>query len=137
MVEAGVVKNNSDLVVCRLAYQTGQGQGDLLGVLVALDGVDAHLLAGQAQGAEERLGRAFSVDIDLGPTAGGQPHTPGDGLVLDAHLVDGVDLPAPGQQVGDLLTDLVHSLSDGGLVTALIEGSGSLKPIPTKHRSSW
>ena len=71
MVESRVIKNNSDLVVCRLTYQTGQSQGDLLGVLVALDGVDAHLLAGQTQSAEEGLGRAFSVDIDLGLSASG------------------------------------------------------------------
>ena len=51
-------------------------------------------------------------------------------LVLDAHLVDGVDLPAPGQQVGDLLTDLVHSLGDGGLVAALVEGVGQLEAHP-------
>ena len=71
MVESRVIKNNSDLVVCRLTYQTGQNQGDLLGVLVALDGVDVRLLAGQAQSAEDGRGRAFSVDIDVGPSASG------------------------------------------------------------------
>ena len=42
----------------RLSYRflfrvQGHGQGYLLGVLVALDGVDLHLLGRQAQGAEE------------------------------------------------------------------------------------
>lgn len=41
VVEAGVVQDDGNLVVVRLAYQAGQGQGDLLGVLVALDGVNA------------------------------------------------------------------------------------------------
>ena len=39
-------------VVC-FACQAAHGQDDLLGVLAALDGVDAHLLGGQAQGTEE------------------------------------------------------------------------------------
>ena len=30
------------------------GQDDLLGVLAALNGIDLHLLGGQAQGTEER-----------------------------------------------------------------------------------
>ena len=35
VVESRAIKTNSDLVVCRLTYQTNQSQGDLLGVLVA------------------------------------------------------------------------------------------------------
>ena len=53
VVESRVIKNNGYLLVLCFAHKTGHGQGYLLGVLVALDGVDLHLLGRQAQGAEE------------------------------------------------------------------------------------
>ena len=53
VVESRVIKNNGDLLVLCFAHKSGHGQCYLLGVLVALDGVDLHLLARQAQGAEE------------------------------------------------------------------------------------
>ena len=53
VVESRVIKNNSYLLVFCFAHKSDHGQGYLLGVLVALDGVDLHLLGRQAQGAEE------------------------------------------------------------------------------------
>ena len=53
VVESRVIENNGYLIVLCLAHKAGHGQGYLLGVLVALDGVDLHLLGRQAQGAEE------------------------------------------------------------------------------------
>ena len=53
VVESRVIENNGYLVVFCFACKAGHGQGYLLGVLVALDGVDLHLLGRQAQGAEE------------------------------------------------------------------------------------
>ena len=53
LVESRVIKNNGYLLVLCSAHKTGHGQDYPLGVLVALDGVDFHLLARQAQGAEE------------------------------------------------------------------------------------
>ena len=53
VVESRIIKNNGDLIVLCFAHKAGHGQGYPLGVLVALHGVDLHLLARQAQGAEE------------------------------------------------------------------------------------
>ena len=53
MVKSRVIKNNSYLLVLCLAHKADHGKDYLLGVLVALDGVDLHLLGRQAQGAEE------------------------------------------------------------------------------------
>ena len=53
VVESRVIENNGDLLVLCFACKAGHGQGYLFGVLVALDGVDLHLLGRQAQGAEE------------------------------------------------------------------------------------
>lgn len=119
VLESRVVENNGCHVVVRLAYQAGRGQGDLLGVLVALDEIDPHPPTAQAQRAEERLGRADPVGIQPGPLASGQPHAAGLSLMLNPGLVDGVDLPPAVQQPADFLTDLAHLSGDRTLVAAL------------------
>ena len=53
VVESRVIENNGYLIVLCSAHKAGHGQDYPLGVLVALDGVDLHLLGRQAQGAEE------------------------------------------------------------------------------------
>ena len=53
VVESRIIENNGYLIVLCFAHKAGHGQGYLFGVLVALDGVDLHLLGRQAQGAEE------------------------------------------------------------------------------------
>lgn len=53
VMESRIIKNNGCLLVFCFAYKVGHDQGYLLGVLVAFDGVDLHLLARQAQGPEE------------------------------------------------------------------------------------
>ena len=54
----------------------------------------------------------------------GKPHAPRLGLVAGADLVDGVDLPAFFQQIGDLVPDLGHPPGDGILVAAPHERVG-------------
>ena len=66
----------------------------LLGVLVSLDGVDPHFLGRQAQCPDERPARLLAVHVQLCSLSLGKPHAPGLGLVLDANLVNGVDLPS-------------------------------------------
>ena len=99
----------------------------LLGVLVSLDGVDPHFLGRQAQCPEERLARLLAVHVQLCSLSLGKPHAPRLGLVLDADLVDGVDLPAFFQQIVDLAPDLGHPPGDGLLVAALVERVGELE----------
>ena len=127
MVESGVIQDDSDLIVICFACQASHPQDDLLGVLVALDGIDPHRLGGQAQGAEEGLSQARAVDVDLGALALGQPHAADLGLVLHTDLIDRVHLPAAGQQACDLGADLRHPLRDGLLIAALVEGVGQLE----------
>ena len=65
--------------------------------------------------------------MESGSLAPGQPHASGFGLVLDADLVDGVHLPSPGRQLGDLLADPGHPSGDRGFIAALVEGVGKLE----------
>ena len=53
VVESDTAGDDSYLIVWYFACQAGQGEGGLLSVLVAFDGVDPHFLVGQAQYAEE------------------------------------------------------------------------------------
>lgn len=119
VVESRVVENNGDHVVVRLAYRAGRSQGDMPGILVALDVIDPRPPTAQAQRAEERLGRADPADIHPGPLASGQPHAAGLSLMLNPGLVDGVDLPSVVQQTADFLTNLAHPSGDRILVAAL------------------
>ena len=108
----------------------------LLGVLVSLDGVDPHFLGRQARCPEERSARFLAVHVQLCSLSLGEPHAPGLGLVLDADLVDGVDLPAVLEQIGDLAPDLGHPFGDGLLVAALVERVGEQRLMPRKCMSS-
>jgi len=48
-MESGVIQNDGYLGVVCFACQAAHGQDDLLSVLAALNGIDLHLLGGQAQ----------------------------------------------------------------------------------------
>ena len=100
MVEPGVVQDDCDLLsLVGLALKTIHHEGDLLGVLVSLDRVDSHFLGRQAQCPEERPARLVAVHVQLCSLPLGKPHPPRLGLVLDADLIDGVDLPAVLEQI--------------------------------------
>ena len=108
----------------------------LLGVLVSLDRVDPHFLGRQAQCPEERLARLLAVYVQLCSLFLGKPHASGLGLVAGADLVDGVDLPAVLEQIGDLVPDLGHPPGDGLLVAALVERVWEQRLMPRKCMSS-
>ena len=66
MVEPGVVQDDCDLLsLVGLARQAIHHEGDLLGVLVSLDGVDPHFLGRQARCPEERSARFLAVHVQL------------------------------------------------------------------------
>ena len=108
----------------------------LLGVLVSLDGVDPHSPGRQAQCPEERPARLVAVHVQLCSLPLGKPHAPGLGLVAGANLVNGVDLPAVLEQIGDLVPDLGHPPGDGLLVAAPRERVGEQRLMPRKRMSS-
>ena len=137
VVEPGVVQDDRDLLpLIGLARQAIHHEGDLLGVLVSLDGVDPHFLGRQTQCPEERPARLLAVHVQPCSLSLGKPHAPGLGLVLDANLVNGVDLPAVLEQIGDLVPDLGHPPGDGLLVAAPRERVGEQRLMPRKCMSS-
>ena len=124
-MEPGVVQDDRDLLpLIGLARQATHHEGDLLGVLVSLDGVDPHFLGRQAQCPEERPARLLAVHVQPCSLPLGKPHAPGLGLVLHPDLVDGTGLPALLEQIVDLAPDLGHPPGDGLLVAAPHERVG-------------
>lgn len=128
VVESGVVQDNRNLLrLIGFARQARHDEDDLLGVLIAVDGVDLHLLACQAQGPEEGLRVLLAIHMQFSALALGEPHAPRFYLMFASDLVDGADLPAVFQEIGDLAANLGHALGDGVLVPALVEGVGQLE----------
>ena len=132
VVGSGVVQDDRDLAGLGFSLEPVQREDCLLGVLVALDRVQFDLLAGQGERTEERLGRLLPVHGQLGALPSGEPHTASLGLVLQADLVDRVDLPALVQQGLDFGLHLGHAPGDGLLVAVLVERVRQLETQPAQ-----
>ena len=132
VVEPGAARDDRDLLGAGFALESVQGADDLFGVLVPLDRVQLDLLAGQGESTEERLGRLLPVHGRFGALAFREPHAAGLGLVLQAHLVWRIHLPAGVQQVLDLGLHLCHASGDGLLVAVLVERVRQLETQPAE-----
>ena len=132
VVESGVVRDDRDLAGLGFSLEQVRCEDCLLGVLVALDWVQRDPLAGQREGAEERLGRLLPVHGQFGALSSGGLHAAGLGLVLQAGLVCRADLPALIQQALDLGLHLRHASGDGFLVVVLVERVGQFEAQPAQ-----